>query len=234
MPGWEVDPSRDEQFFLNNEELEIMLTVVANRHGLADGLGPGVVDMISLATQDYLKTMIEKLVSISKYRTEIQKSMVPTRELNNPTQRLKELFDIDEARHLNQGQAEKELLEAKLKDLAGTALEEAQTRLQELEEQEEHKKNVSSSNSIILLQYVTVAHPIIAATENVLGGMTFRTSKRRRTTEKVVTSPQQDLSIQAALSRKIELRDIVFLQEQDKYLRKSPLMNLTYFRLIKD
>jgi hypothetical protein len=67
---------RDEQFFLNMDVLMRKVKQIASKNGLSTGFGEGVCETLSLAVQEHIRTILDKLVRMSIVKLHLLKFFI--------------------------------------------------------------------------------------------------------------------------------------------------------------
>ncbi|GAB1602036.1 transcription initiation factor TFIID subunit 4-like [Argonauta hians] len=223
--GTQIRSCKDECFLYHNPLLS-RISSIAKKHGI-DEVPPDVANIVSHATQERLRDFIEKLSTIAEHRTEIYK-MDSRYEVKNDVRAVlkhfEELERLEKKRHEEQ---EREMLlrvaksRSKHEDPEQLKLKQKAKELQlaEMEEMRQREANITALAAIgpRKKRKIEGGDPNQSSTSSSLTNGGLNSSSVRP----IVSRPR---------IKRVNLRDLLFLMEQDKSLCKSTLMYKSFFK----
>ena len=219
MIGTQIRSCKDETF-LQTGQLQHRIARICREHGL-DEPPASVVALVSHATQERLKTLLEKLNVIAEHRLDIVKSEGDYEVTQDVRGQIKFLGELDKIERKRHEEAERELLLRAAKSRTKTEdpeKEKLKAKAKELQRIEEDQLRYEKANNTALM---AIGMP----------------KKKMRLEESSATSAAvssafgaKPMSGVAARPRtkRVHLRDLLFLMEQEKELKRSPLLWKAY------
>ena len=216
--GTQIRSCKDETF-LQTGQLQHRIARLCRERGLEEPPA-SVIALVSHATQERLKTLLEKLNVIAEHRLDIVKSegdYEVTQDVRGQIRFLGELEKIERKRH---EEAERELLLRAAKSRTKTEdpeKEKLKAKAKELQRIEEDQLRYEKANNTALM---AIGMP----------------KKKMRLDEAVTTSseifnafgPKSTAMTGRPRTKRVHLRDLLFLMEQEKELKRSPLLWKAY------
>merc|ERR1712111_205873 len=171
---------------------------------------PDVINLVSHAAQERLKTLVSKLSVISEHRLDVIKTEGPYVVTQDIKQQLRFLEDLDKIEKKKHDEEEKELLLKAAKSRSKTddpEKEKLKAKAKEMQSQEADRIRHEEANKTAL---------------EAIGNLKKR--KFGDTESKVAPS---GLSLRSRTKR-VHVRDLLFLMEQEKYLKHSNILFRSY------
>ncbi|CAI9737278.1 transcription initiation factor TFIID subunit 4-like [Octopus vulgaris] len=223
--GTQIRSCKDE-CFLYHSPLLSRISSIAKKYGIEE-VPSDVANIVSHATQERLRDFIEKLSTIAEHRTEIYK-MDSRYEVKNDVRSIlkhfEELERLEKKRHEEQ---EREMLlrvaksRSKHEDPEQLKLKQKAKELQlaEMEEMRQREANITALAAIGPRK----KRKTEAGDSNQTGSSTSLTNGgvSSSSVRPVVSRPR---------IKRVNLRDLLFLMEQDKSLCRSTLMYKSFFK----
>lgn len=218
---------RSEQFFLSLRGLNKRLEKTLRNSGL-DNMEEGTRQMVSLAAQDHIRSVIEELVRISKLRVDTNRNSTPIEIVSDPRGMLKLRIKEAALRQRKGEEREKEKLRREIAAMKASKGELSadmklkEQELKKLESLEEEQQMFDSTNKSALAAAGL--------------SMSFKRKRPRSAGPSGTSSPSLfsntfPTSSTPSEIRRITLFDVIFYLENDSRLSRSPLMYFTYYRL---
>lgn len=219
MIGTQIRSCKDETF-LQTGQLHQRIAKICRDKGLEEPSSE-VIALVSHATQDRLKTLLEKLSVIAEHRMDVIKLEGDQYEISQDVKgQLRFLNDLDRLERRRHEEAEREILLKAAKSRTKTEdpeKEKLKAKARELQRQEEEQLRHEKANNTALLA---------------IGG-----PKKRLKLDDPFPSggrlggpgggPGGSMPLRSRTKR-VHLRDLLFLMEQDKSLKRSPLLWKAY------
>ncbi|TRY75530.1 hypothetical protein TCAL_08386 [Tigriopus californicus] len=219
MIGTQIRSCKDETF-LQTGQLHQRIAKICRDKGLEEPSSE-VIALVSHATQDRLKTLLEKLSVIAEHRMDVIKLEGDHYEISQDVKsQLRFLNDLDRLERRRHEEAEREILLKAAKSRTKTEdpeKEKLKAKARELQRLEEEQLRHEKANNTALLA---------------IGG-----SKKRLKLDDSFPSggrlggpgggPGGSMPPRSRTKR-VHLRDLLFLMEQDKALKRSPLLWKAY------
>ncbi len=211
--GTQTRSCKDETF-LQTGLLHKRVAKICSDRGLEEPPAE-VIALVSHATQDRLKTLLEKLSVIAEHRLDIVKhegEYEVTQDVKGQLRFLGELDKIERRRH---EEAERELLLRAAKSRTKTEdpeKEKLKAKAKELQRMEEEQLRHEKANTTALLA---------------IGGP----RKKIKLDEEQLNSAASGIANSIASrprTKRVHVRDLMFLMEQEKELKRSPLLWKSY------
>ena len=217
--GTQIRSCKDETF-LKTGLLHNRVAKICRDKGLEEPSAE-VIALVSHATQDRLKTLIEKLAVISEHRMDIIKleggdDYEVTQDVKGQLRFLQELDRIEKRRH---EEAERELLlKAAKSRTSDPEKERLKLKAKEMQRLEEEQQRHEKANNTALMA---------------IGGP----KKRLRLDEPFTGSSSSSSGLSGTLmsgvakrpkTKRVNMRDLLFLMEQEKGLRRSHFLWKAY------
>ncbi|XP_037088566.1 transcription initiation factor TFIID subunit 4-like isoform X3 [Pollicipes pollicipes] len=210
--GTQIRSIKDETF-LPSAPLQLKMRQIAMRHGLEEP-GPDVVALVSHATQERLRSLLEQLAVIAEHRIEVVKSesrYEVSRDVRGQLRFLEELDKLEQKRHED---TEREMLmraaksRSKTEDPEQAKLKAKAKEMQrmEMEEVRQREANLTALNAIGPRKKPRLdGEPAAAAADGptVSGALT-----------------QRQIPLRPRLKR-VNLRDLLLLLEQERGHQRS-------------
>ncbi|ESO96586.1 hypothetical protein LOTGIDRAFT_143961, partial [Lottia gigantea] len=209
--GTQIRSCKDEAFLFHGP-LMSRIHEIAKRHGL-DEVSLDVANMISHATQERLRDMSEKLSTIAEHRIEIYKMDKRYEVTNDVRTQLKFLEEIDKLEKKRHEEQEREILlraiksRSKNEDPEQLKLKQKAKELQaaEMEEVRQREANLTALAAI--------------------------GPRKKRKLETPDVGQAVSLSmINRPRTKRVNLRDMLFLLEQERSTSKSNLLFKTFLK----
>lgn len=233
MPGTQIRSCKDETF-LQTGLLHKRMAKICLERGL-DEPSPEAIALVSHATQDRLKTLLEKLSVISEHRLDIVRQegdFEVTQDVRGQLRFLGELDKIERRRH---EEAERELLLRAAKSRTKTEdpeKEKLKAKAKELQRLEEEQVRHEKANNTALMaiggprkklkldgDFSGTASAVASALG---GGVSSGLSGGHGGAGGGAGAPGSFVS--RPRMKRVHVRDLLFLMEQEKELKRSPLL----------
>jgi transcription initiation factor TFIID subunit 4 len=217
--GTQIRSCKDETF-LQTGQLHHRIARICREHGL-DEPPASVVALVSHATQERLKTLLEKLNVIAEHRLDIVKSegdYEVTQDVRGQIRFLGELDKIERKRH---EEAERELLLRAAKSRTKTEdpeKEKLKAKAKELQRIEEDQQRYEKANNTALMAIGMPKKKMRLDDSSATSGAV---------SSAFGTKPLSGVTARPRTKR-VHLRDLLFLMEQEKELKRSPLLWKAY------
>lgn len=197
-------PLREEKF-LNGTLLNRKLGDIAKKFKLEE-VGGDVATLLSHATQEYLRNIIEKLNVITQHRLDLSVRTNDAYEVTNDVKnQLKFLEELDKMEKTRKDLVEREkLMKAAKSRSKGEDHEKMKQKAKELAQQESDEARRKDANK-------TALAAIGVRKKRKIDDSTSSTT----ITNKVFVRPK---------TKRVSLRDLIFFMEQEKEFRRSPLL----------
>jgi transcription initiation factor TFIID subunit 4 len=218
MIGTQIRSCKDETF-LQTGQLHHRISRICRERGLEEPPAD-VVALVSHATQERLKTLLEKLDVIAEHRLDIVKSegdYEVTQDVRGQIRFLGELDKIERKRH---EEAERELLLRAAKSRTKTEdpeKEKLKAKAKELQRIEEDQQRYEKANNTALM---AIGMP--------KKKMRFDESTSSSTSTFSPFGAKSASITSRPRTKRVHLRDLLFLMEQEKELKRSPLLWKAY------
>ncbi|KAK8730588.1 hypothetical protein OTU49_017465, partial [Cherax quadricarinatus] len=205
--GTQIRSCKDENFLLSSPLTE-RIRQICSKHGLDDA-PKDVVALVSHATQERLKTIVEKLAVISDHRLDIIKTDSRYEVRQDVKGQLRFLEELDKMEKKRKDERERDMLmraaksRSKSEDPEQAKLKAKAKEMQRVEMEEMRQRD---ANRTAL---------------NALQG-----PKKK---PKLDLSMVDDMPLRPRIKR-VNMRDLMFLMEQEKELNKSPLLYRSYLK----
>ncbi|XP_050689481.1 transcription initiation factor TFIID subunit 4-like isoform X2 [Eriocheir sinensis] len=218
--GTQIRSCKDENFLLS-APLTQRIRQICSKYGLDDA-PKDVVAMVSHATQERLKTIVEKLAVISDHRLEIIKQCDSRYDVKQDVKaQLRFLEELDRLEKKRKDEQEREMLlraaksRSKSEDPEQAKLKAKAKEMQRVE-MEEMRQRDANRTALNALQGPKKKPKLDL---NVVDdGATFSG-----------TFTQKSMPLRPRIKR-VNMRDLVFLMEQEKELNKAPLLYRSYLK----
>ncbi|XP_064640682.1 transcription initiation factor TFIID subunit 4-like [Lineus longissimus] len=214
-----------DEYFLNTAPLLNRISNIAKKHGLSD-VPTEVAHLVSHASQERLRNLVEKLGTISEHRLELHKMDQRFEATDESRLQMKFLEELDKLEKKRHEDSEREILlraaksRSKHEDPEQLKLKQKAKELQQMEMEEVRQREAN-------LTALAAIGP-----------------RKKRKTEPVNTSQGPDVPLSAAGSsssssqrnalrpraKRVNLRDLIFLLEQERESAKSKLLYQTYLK----
>ncbi|XP_061196996.1 transcription initiation factor TFIID subunit 4-like isoform X1 [Saccostrea echinata] len=224
--GTQIRSCKDEAF-LHHGPLLSRITAIAKKHGL-DDISSDVANLVSHATQERLRDLLEKLDTIAEHRIEIYKMNDKFEASNDAKSQLKfleELDKLEKKRHDDQ-EWEKIMKAAKSRskneDPEQQKIKQKAKELQqaEIERMRQEEANQTALAAIGPRKKRKTDFGEISTTGS--GGFSV-SNGGSSSSSKTQTSTRQRI-------KRVTLRDVLFLMEQERSLGKSTLLYKTFLK----
>jgi len=206
--GTVIRSCKDETF-LQTGLLHQKISRICREKGL-EGPSNDVISLVSHATQDRLKTLVSKLSVIAEHRLDIIKAEGPYEVTSDVKGQLRFLEDLDKMEKKRQEEFEREQLIRAAKSRTKTddpEKEKMKIKAKELQKLEQEQQRHSEANATALAA---------------IGGSKAKKFKFDETSKPGGTVPMRPRI------KRVHLRDVIFLMEQEKELRSSELLYRSY------
>lgn len=206
--GTVIRSCKDETF-LQTGLLHQKISRICKEKGLESPTAE-VIGLISHATQDRLKTLVSKLSVIAEHRLDMIKTEGPYEVTDDIKGQIRFLEDLDKMEKKKQEEMERELLIRAAKSRTKTddpEKEKMKAKAKELQRIEQEQQRHSEANATALAA---------------IGGpksKKFKFDENNKMGGAVPIRPR---------TKRVHLRDVIFLMEQEKDLRHSPLLFRSY------
>ncbi|KAK7074946.1 Transcription initiation factor TFIID subunit 4 [Halocaridina rubra] len=216
--GTQIRSCKDEHFLLNSP-LTQRIRQICTKFGL-DEPPKDVVALVSHATQERLKTIVEKLAVISEHRLDIIKSDGRYEIQQDVKGQLRFLEELDKLEKKRKDEQEREILlraaksRSKSEDPEQAKLKAKAKEMQRVE-MEEMRQRDANRTALNALQGPKKKPKLDLSAED---GATFSG-----------TFTQKSMPLRPRIKR-VNMRDLMFLMEQEKELNKSLLLYRSYLK----
>jgi len=206
--GTVIRSCKDETF-LQTGLLHQRISKICRDKGL-EAPSPEVIGLISHATQDRLKTLVSKLSVIAEHRLDIIKTEGPYEVTDDIKGQIRFLEDLDKMEKKRQEEQEREMLIRAAKSRTKTddpEKEKMKAKAKELQRMEQEQQRHSEANETALAA---------------IGGpktKKFKFDENNKVGSTVPVRPR---------TKRVHIRDVIFLMEQEKDLRHSSLLFRSY------
>ncbi|XP_071535117.1 transcription initiation factor TFIID subunit 4-like isoform X5 [Panulirus ornatus] len=217
--GTQIRSCKDENFLLNTA-LTQRIRQICSKYGLDDA-PKDVVSLVSHATQERLKTIVEKLAVISDHRLDIIKSDNRYEVRQDVKGQLRFLEELDKLEKKRKDEQEREMLmraaksRSKSEDPEQAKLKAKAKEMQRVE-MEEMRQRDANRTALNALQGPKKKPKLDLSVVD--DGATFSG-----------TFTQKSMPLRPRIKR-VNMRDLMFLMEQEKELNKSPLLYRSYLK----
>ncbi|KAG0720508.1 Transcription initiation factor TFIID subunit 4 [Chionoecetes opilio] len=218
--GTQIRSCKDENFLFSSQ-LSQRIRQICSKYGLEDA-PKDVVAMVSHATQERLKTIVEKLAVISDHRLEIIKQCDARYEVKQDVKaQLRFLEELDKLEKKRKDEQEREMLlraaksRSKSEDPEQAKLKAKAKEMQrvEMEEMRQRDANRTALNALQGPKKKPKLDLNVADEGGTFSG----------------TFTQKSMPLRPRIKR-VNMRDLMFLMEQEKELNKSPLLYRSYLK----
>jgi len=206
--GTVIRSCKDETF-LQTGLLHQKISRICREKGL-EAPSQEVIGLVSHATQDRLKTLVSKLSVIAEHRLDIIKTEGPYEVTDDIKGQMRFLEDLDKMEKKRQEEMEREMLIRAAKSRTKTddpEKEKMKAKAKELQRIEQEQQRHSEANATALAA---------------IGGPKSKKFKFDENNKMGSTAPLRPRT------KRVHLRDVIFLMEQEKDLRHSPLLFRSY------
>merc|ERR1719414_2791971 len=220
VSGTQTRSCKDETF-LQTGLLHKRVAKICLDHGL-DEPSPEVIALVSHATQDRLKTLLEKLSVISEHRLDIVRQEGDYEVSQDVRGQLRFLGELDKIERRRHEEAERELLLRAAKSRTKNEdpeKEKLKAKAKELQRIEEEQLRHEKANNTALMAiggprkkfrldedgFSSAASSSAGGSGGAAGGFSSSFTSRPR-------------------MKRVHIRDLMFLMEQEKELKRSPLL----------
>eukprot|EP00095_Tigriopus_kingsejongensis_P012644 maker-scaffold1830_size26949-snap-gene-0.6 protein:Tk12644 transcript:maker-scaffold1830_size26949-snap-gene-0.6-mRNA-1 annotation:"transcription initiation factor tfiid subunit 4" len=221
MIGTQIRSCKDETF-LQTGQLHRRIAKICRDKGLEEP-SPEVIALVSHATQDRLKTLLEKLSVIAEHRMDVIKLEGDQYEVSQDVKgQLKFLNDLDRLERRRHEEAEREILLKAAKSRTKTEdpeKEKLKAKARELQRLEEEQLRHEKANNTALLAIGGAKKRLKLDETAQGGGGSGRLGGAGGGGNALSSRPR---------AKRVHLRDLLFLMEQDKSLKRSPLLWKAY------
>jgi len=205
-----------DETFLQTGLLHQRISRICKEKGL-DAPSSEVISLVSHATQDRLKTLVSKLSVIAEHRLDVIKTEGPYEVTDDIKGQMRFLEDLDKMEKKRQEESERELLIRAAKSRTKTddpEKEKMKAKAKELQRMEQEQQRHSEANATALAAIGGPKTKKFKFDDNKVGGGGSGGG-----------APAAPIR---ARTKRVHLRDVIFLMEQDKELRHSPLLYRSY------
>lgn len=218
--GTQIRSCKDENF-LFSAPLTQRIRQICSKYGLDDA-PKDVVALVSHATQERLKTIVEKLAVIADHRLEIIKQCDARYEVKQDVKaQLRFLEELDKLEKKRKDEQEREMLlraaksRSKSEDPEQAKLKAKAKEMQrvEMEEMRQRDANRTALNALQGPKKKPKLDLNVADEGGTFSG----------------TFTQKSMPLRPRIKR-VNMRDLMFLMEQEKELNKSPLLYRSYLK----
>ncbi|XP_045101522.1 transcription initiation factor TFIID subunit 4-like isoform X3 [Portunus trituberculatus] len=218
--GTQIRSCKDENF-LFSAPLTQRIRQICSKYGLDDA-PKDVVALVSHATQERLKTIVEKLAVIADHRLEIIKQCDARYEVKQDVKaQLRFLEELDKLEKKRKDEQEREMLlraaksRSKSEDPEQAKLKAKAKEMQrvEMEEMRQRDANRTALNALQGPKKKPKLDLSVADEGGTFSG----------------TFTQKSMPLRPRIKR-VNMRDLMFLMEQEKELNKSPLLYRSYLK----
>ncbi|XP_053648926.1 transcription initiation factor TFIID subunit 4 isoform X2 [Cherax quadricarinatus] len=217
--GTQIRSCKDENFLLSSPLTE-RIRQICSKHGLDDA-PKDVVALVSHATQERLKTIVEKLAVISDHRLDIIKTDSRYEVRQDVKGQLRFLEELDKMEKKRKDERERDMLmraaksRSKSEDPEQAKLKAKAKEMQRVE-MEEMRQRDANRTALNALQGPKKKPKLDLSMVD--DGATFSG-----------TFTQKSMPLRPRIKR-VNMRDLMFLMEQEKELNKSPLLYRSYLK----
>ncbi|KAK8730589.1 hypothetical protein OTU49_017465, partial [Cherax quadricarinatus] len=222
--GTQIRSCKDENFLLSSPLTE-RIRQICSKHGLDDA-PKDVVALVSHATQERLKTIVEKLAVISDHRLDIIKTDSRYEVRQDVKGQLRFLEELDKMEKKRKDERERDMLMRAAKSRSKS-------------EDPEQAKLKAKAKETFLLQMQRVEMEEMRqrdANRTALNALQGPKKKPKLDLSMVDdgatfsgTFTQKSMPLRPRIKR-VNMRDLMFLMEQEKELNKSPLLYRSYLK----
>lgn len=233
VAGTQIRSCKDETF-LQTGLLHKRISKICLENGL-DEPSTDLIALVSHATQDRLKTLLEKLSVISEHRLDIVKQegdYEVTQDVRGQLRFLGELDKIERRRH---EEAERELLLRAAKSRTKTEdpeKEKLKAKAKELQRLEEEQVRHEKANNTALLaiggprKKMKLDDNMSSAIGSALGSVSGGSGSHGSGSGSAADPGGRNSGgfVSRPRMKRVHIRDLLFLMENDKDLKRSPLL----------
>ncbi|ELT99952.1 hypothetical protein CAPTEDRAFT_223724 [Capitella teleta] len=215
-----------EEALLSSSALSARLTAIAKRQGL-DDMSPDVVKLISHATEERLRFLLEKLAVVAEHRLEIYKMDKRYEVSKEVRPQIRFLEDLDKMEKKRHEEAERVVLlraaksRSKHEDPEHLKLKEKAKAMQqaELEQMRQREANLTALAAIGPRKKRKVDGPEGNAA-----------SPGASSSAAPGNFPAQRPGVARPRIKRVNLRDLIFVLEQEREMNKSSLLYKTFLK----
>ncbi|KAJ8042302.1 Transcription initiation factor TFIID subunit 4 [Holothuria leucospilota] len=217
--------SCEEEAFLSSSSLQSRIQLKCAQHNLKD-TSRETIELISAAVEEKLKSMVEKLSVIAQHRLEIYRDDPKYETISDVRSQLKFFEQLDAMERKRRDEQEREMLlraaksRSKQEDPEQLRLKRKAKEMQQMEAEQirQQEANLTALAAIGPRKKKKTDSPPTSSQENVssLIGAGGSSSSHYRT--------------QLRRIKRVNIRDLIFLMEQEGESRKSHLLFHTYFK----
>ncbi|XP_040563752.1 transcription initiation factor TFIID subunit 4 [Lepeophtheirus salmonis] len=214
LVGTQIRSCKDETF-LQTGLLHSKVAKICRERGLEEP-STDVISLISHATEERLKTLLEKLSIIAEHRMDVVKLEEDYEITQDVKSQLSFLGDLDKLERRRHDEAERELLLRAARSRTRTEdpeKEKLKAKAKELQRFEEERLRHDKANNTALLASGGPRNKKFKLDDNLIGGLG--------------TSKTAAMPIRPRIKR-VHQRDLLFLMEQEKELKRSSILWKAY------
>ncbi|KAG1682484.1 Transcription initiation factor TFIID subunit 4 [Nymphon striatum] len=237
LVGTQIRSCKDENFLFTSP-LHRKVKEIVSKHGL-DEVSPEVIGLVSHAVEERLKNIIEKLGVIAEHRMENVKNDPRYEITSNVRGQIKFLEELDKLEKKRHEEEEREILLRAAKSRSKVEDPEQQKlklKAKEMQRQELEEMRQREANTTALLaigpRKKFKAETASASTSQVIHS-NIRNKEMKEKNVSGNSSGASGVSSRPVIKprvKRVNMRDLLFLLEQDKDMCKSTLLYQSYLR----
>jgi len=223
--------SINDKPFLSMENLKPRIEAIAKKCGMSDVHGD-VMKMVSHATEQRLRALVERLSACCVHRNDPHKDEVRYEATSFVRNQLKVFEEIDEVERKHRESREREMLmrvaksRSRAEDPEQARLKEKAKQMQ-LEEEEVNRKRAANKTALEAIGGPRKKRKLDEALESLQNASTPNNSSNSSNSNNTNSSTN---SQSRSRQRRITLKDLVFVLESEKDTSKSLLLYKSYLR----
>lgn len=225
--GTQIRSCKDD-LYLHSTPLMHKISQIASRHGLDDPTSD-VASLVSHATQERLKTLVEKLAVIAEHRIDFNKLDSAYEVTQDVRGQLKLLEELDRAERKRHDEQERELLLRAAKSRSKTEDPEQaklKAKAKEMQRAEMEELRQREANLTALQAIGSRKKPKLESADTIA---TSGQSSAGNSSNTSSNTSRFQLASRPRLKR-VNLRDLLFLLEQEKESCRSPLLYRSHLK----
>ncbi|XP_071175731.1 transcription initiation factor TFIID subunit 4-like isoform X1 [Mytilus edulis] len=216
--------SCSDEAFLHHSALQKRVSCIARKHGL--DVTNDVLNLVSHATQERLRDLVEKLATIAEHRIEIYKmneKFEPSSDVKSQLKFIEELDKIEKKRHEEQ-EWEKIMKAAKSRSKnEDPEQQKIKQKARELQQAENDRMRQKEANLTALAAIGPRKKRKTDAMEaqSAAGSMNLHNGPQSSSSRQTLSRPR---------IKRVTLRDLLFLMEEERTLGRSDILYKTFLK----
>ncbi|XP_041455314.1 transcription initiation factor TFIID subunit 4-like [Lytechinus variegatus] len=232
--GTQLRSCEDEKF-LHKTPLQHCMSKICSKHGISDAT-PAVLDVVSLAVQERLKQVVEKLSVISQHRLEIYRSDTRYEPMNDVRSQLKFFEQLDALERKRRDEQEREILlraaksRSKQEDPEQLRLKQKAKEMQqmELEQLRQQEANLTALAAIGPRKKRKLDSETSSSSPGGASGSS--SSSLLSTLNSTSSNTTPFLRTQFRRTKRVNMKDLLYLMEQEPETKRSQLLYKMYLK----